>query len=211
MKAISQAKREALSAPQAPAVKASPNGRQLARRKRIIAAAIDLASRGGYDAVQMRDVAARADVALGTLYRYFPSKDLLLAHTWADWSHEIEAHMSNHPLRGESSSARIMDFIQRATQALEREPKLASALLKSLLVTDPGAEEPRAEMIAVMARVVDYELRALAPADRAGIREILGQVWYANLLLWVNDRMSATQVYENMTTACRLLLAHREE
>ena len=79
--------------------------------------------------------------------------------------------MSSHPLRGESSSARIMDFIQRATQALEREPKLASALLKSLLVTDPGAEEPRAEMIAVMARVVDYELRALAPADRAGIRK----------------------------------------
>ncbi len=211
MKAVSQVKREAPSVPQAPPVKASPNGRQLARRKRIIAAAIDLASRGGYDAVLMRDVAARADVALGTLYRYFPSKDLLLAHTWADWSHEIEAHMSSHPLRGESSSARIMDFIQRATQALEREPKLASALLKSLLVTDPGAEEPRAEMIAVMARVVDYELRALAPADRAGIREILGQVWYANLLLWVNARMPAAQVYENMTTACRLLLAHRGE
>ena len=84
-------------------------------------------------------------------------------------------------------------------------------MLKSLLVTDPGAEEPRAEMIAVMARVVDYELRALAPADRAGIREILGQVWYANLLLWVNARMPAAQVYENMTTACRLLLAHRGE
>jgi hypothetical protein len=51
----------------------------------------------------------------------------------------------------------------------------------------------------------------LAPADRAGIREILGQVWYANLLLWVNARMPAAQVYENMTTACRLLLAHRGE
>jgi hypothetical protein len=104
-----------------------------------------------------------------------------------------------------------MDFIRRATSALEREPKLASALLKSLLVTDPGAEEPRAEMIAVMARVVDYELRALTPSDRIGIREILGQVWYANLLLWVNDRMPTAQVYENMTTACRLLLAHRLE
>ena len=103
---------------------------------------MDLASRGGYDAVQMRDVAARADVALGTLYRYFASKDQLLAHTWADWSHEIEAHMRRHPLRGENSAARIMDFIRRATGALEREPKLASALLKSLLVPDPGAEEP---------------------------------------------------------------------
>ncbi len=194
---------------EAPA-EAALNGRQLARRERIIAAAIDLASRGGYDAVQMRDVAARANVALGTLYRYFASKDLLLAHTWADWSHEIEAHMSRHPLRGESPAARIMDFIRRATRALQREPKLASALVKSLLVTDPGAEEPRAEMSAVMARVVDEELRAMAHEDRTGIRDILGQVWYANLMLWVNDRIPAEQIYQNLTTACRLLLAHRE-
>ena len=79
---------------------------------------MDLASRGGYDAVQMRDVAARADVALGTLYRYFPSKDLLLAHTWADWSHEIETHMRRYPLRGENGADRIMDFIRRSTGAL---------------------------------------------------------------------------------------------
>jgi TetR/AcrR family transcriptional regulator, cholesterol catabolism regulator len=209
MKSALQLKREAQSTPVL--IETGPNARRLARRKRILAVALDLASRGGYEAVQMRDVAARAGVALGTLYRYFTSKDQLLAHTWADWSHEIETHMSRHPLRGESSAARIMDFIRRATQALEREPKLASALLKSLLVTDPEAEEPRAEMIAVMARVVDHELRAMAPEDRAGIREILGQVWYANLSLWVNDRMATAQVYDNMTTACRLLLAHREE
>ena len=87
---------------------ASLTPRQLARRKRIIAAALELASRGGYDAVQMRDVAASADVALGTLYRYFPSKDFLLAHTWADWSHEIEGYLHRHPLRGNTAADRIL-------------------------------------------------------------------------------------------------------
>lgn len=209
MKAATQAKHDTQWTPRA-ASEAALNARQLARRKRIVAAAMDLASRGGYEAVQMRYVAGRAGVALGTLYRYFASKDQLLADTWADWSHQIEAHMSRHPLRGESRAARIMDFIRRATRALEREPKLASALLKSLLVADPGAEESRAEMSAVMARVVDDELRAIAPEDRLGIRDILAQVWYANLLLWVNDRISAERVYHNMATACRLLLAHHE-
>lgn len=188
----------------------SPNGRRLARRKRVIAAALELASRGGYEAVQMREVAELAGVALGTLYRYFPSKDELLAHTWADWSHEIEPEMRRNPLRGDNGGARIMDFIGRATAALEREPKIASALLKSLLVPDEGANAPRAEMIAVMARVVDDELRALPADDRVGIRNILGQVWYANLLLWVHGRMPSAQVCENVATACRLLLAHRE-
>ena len=37
-----------------------------------------IASKGGYEAVQMRAVAERADVAVGTLYRYFPSKVHLL-------------------------------------------------------------------------------------------------------------------------------------
>src|SRR5216683_5785385 len=51
---------------------------QRERRKRILDATLALASKGGYDAVQMREVAERADVALGTLYRYFPSKIHLL-------------------------------------------------------------------------------------------------------------------------------------
>src|SRR5579884_3629276 len=52
---------------------------QQARRQRVVDSAMTLALEGGYDAVQMRDVAARAHVAMGTVYRYFSSKDHLLA------------------------------------------------------------------------------------------------------------------------------------
>ncbi|WP_241197035.1 TetR family transcriptional regulator, partial [Streptomyces sp. ADI91-18] len=55
--------------------------RQEARRRRILHASAQLASRGGFDAVQMREVAEAAGVALGTLYRYFPSKVHLLVAT----------------------------------------------------------------------------------------------------------------------------------
>jgi len=51
---------------------------QRERRRRILQATIEIASKGGFDAVQMRAVTQRADVALGTLYRYFPSKIHLL-------------------------------------------------------------------------------------------------------------------------------------
>src|SRR3954468_1409112 len=56
---------------------------QLARRERILEAAMELAAEGGYDAVQMREVAERADVALGTLYRYFPSRSTCSSPRWA--------------------------------------------------------------------------------------------------------------------------------
>ena len=53
------------------------------RHRRILDATLALASKGGYEAVQMRTVAERADVALGTLYRYFPSKIHLLVSALA--------------------------------------------------------------------------------------------------------------------------------
>ena len=48
------------------------------RAKRIVMAAIELAEKGGFEGVRLRDVAAHADVALGTLYRRFRSKEELL-------------------------------------------------------------------------------------------------------------------------------------
>ena len=57
--------------------------------ERVIDAAMALGLDGGYDAVQMRDVAARADVAMGTVYRYFTSKDHLLAATLVYWVEQL--------------------------------------------------------------------------------------------------------------------------
>ena len=49
---------------------------------------------GGYEAVQMRDVAARADVAMGTVYRYFTSKDHLLAAALVHWVEQLDARLA---------------------------------------------------------------------------------------------------------------------
>src|SRR5882757_6205154 len=72
---------------------ALPTEAQRARRRRILHAAAELATEGGFDAVQMREVAERADVALGTLYRYFPSKIHLLVSVLADEMEELRARM----------------------------------------------------------------------------------------------------------------------
>ena len=59
-----------------PAVPETPV--QQARYDRVIAAATQILSAGGQEAVQMKDLAQRAGVSLATLYRYFPSKEYLL-------------------------------------------------------------------------------------------------------------------------------------
>lgn len=50
------------------------------RHERILAAALQLFGEAGYDRVRTEDIAAAAEVSVGTLYNYFENKgDLLLA------------------------------------------------------------------------------------------------------------------------------------
>src|SRR5665213_3745950 len=91
---------------------------QQARRQRVIDAAMSLALDGGYEAVQMRDVAARADVAMGTVYRYFTSKDHLLAATLVHWVEQLDARLAQLPAQGDSVATRVIDVLDRALRAM---------------------------------------------------------------------------------------------
>src|ERR1700733_7421158 len=62
--------------------------RLAARRGAILAGARDAAAEGGMAAVQIAPVAARANVAAGTVYRYFPSKADLISELIAEVSRD---------------------------------------------------------------------------------------------------------------------------
>src|SRR2546429_6712457 len=99
-------------------------GAQAARRQRVIDAAMELGAEGGYDAVQMRDVAARAQVAMGTVYRYFSSKDHVLAAALAGWAQGLEGRLAQAPPRGETSADRVVDVLLSAGRGVDRNTRL---------------------------------------------------------------------------------------
>ena len=184
--------------------------KQSARRSRVLAAAMDLAEEGGYDAVQMRDVAARAEVALGTVYRYFESKDQLLAAVWSSWNGELERRIHGRPLEGTTRAERVIDFLRRATRPLERRPLLAAALVQSVASSEPGAAEYQREVASWMTRIVFDAMDGLDPDDAQAIRVVLGHVWYSVLLAWVKGRTEADEMHEVLASTCHLLLDPRE-
>lgn len=106
------------------------------RRRRIVQAAAALASRGGVEAMQMRTVAERAGVALGTLYRYFPSKMDLVVAVVGEEMDTLEGSLDRRPPRAGTAAGRAVDVLMRATRGLMREPELADALIRSLLLSD---------------------------------------------------------------------------
>lgn len=93
---------------------------QRERRKRILDATMAIASKGGYEAVQMRAVADRADVAVGTLYRYFPSKVHLLVSALGREFERIDAKTDRSTLPGGTPYQRLNFMVSKLNRAMQR-------------------------------------------------------------------------------------------
>jgi AcrR family transcriptional regulator len=71
-------------------------------RERIVSEALTLFARDGYEQTTMESIAEAADVSPSTLYRYFPSKDLVILARYKDFTERFAAvfaaHSVNHPV-----------------------------------------------------------------------------------------------------------------
>ncbi|HUF96730.1 MAG TPA: TetR family transcriptional regulator [Ilumatobacter sp.] len=179
---------------------------QRARRSRVIAAALKLASEGGYDAVQMRDVAVTADVALGTIYRYFPSKDMLLTSVMADWAGQLRERLGQNPPHGTTPATRVADVLQRACRSLEREPLLAAALVRALSSSEARDGGPISEVGLHIRAMIEPQLDDLDAEIREDIITVIGHVWLSTLIGWLNGRIQFSQVAQQLGMAAHLLL-----
>ncbi|MBN2624681.1 MAG: TetR/AcrR family transcriptional regulator [Acidimicrobiales bacterium] len=160
---------------------------QAARRDRVIRAALELGAEGGYDAVQMRAVATRAEVALGTIYRYFPSKDALLLAVMVQWLGDLEERVTRRPPTGDTTVERIMDVLTRALRSMDREPRLTAAVVGAMTAGDPASVGAINEVTRAMARIMQSAFPAdVDPALEASAAKTLGHVWWSSTISWAN-------------------------
>ncbi|MDA3626641.1 cholesterol catabolism transcriptional regulator KstR [Saccharopolyspora oryzae] len=178
------------------------------RRKRIIDATIALATKGGYDAVQMRTVAEKADVALGTLYRYFPSKVHLLVTGLAREFERAQDKLDRTKIPGDTTYERVMFVLNRTTRSLQRNPQLTEAMTRAFMFADTSAA---AEVDTVAALVERFFTNAMTEGEpteeEKAIARVIGDVWLSNLVAWVTRRASASDVSNRLELTVRLLLA----
>lgn len=176
------------------------------RRRRVLRVARRLASDGGYDAVQMREVAAEADVALGTIYRYFSSKDALLAAAMAEWTGELQDRLARQPAEGETPADRMVELLARAWRPMERDPKLSAAVVRALGSSEEGVAQHAGDVSERFAAMTRSVLEGLDPEVQDGIIAVLGHVWHSALVGWVNGRTGFEVVGQELERAARLLL-----
>ncbi len=181
--------------------------RQEARRDRILQATTRLASGGGFDAVQMREVAECAGVALGTLYRYFPSKIHLLVAVMHDQLEQLHETLRKRPPTDEDAAARVAQTLMRAFRAMQREPHLADAMVRALTFADRSVS---AEVDTVSRLTTAIVLDAMGltgpptPAQLSAVR-VIEHTWHSALITWLSGRASIAQVRIDLETVCRLI------
>jgi TetR/AcrR family transcriptional regulator, cholesterol catabolism regulator len=183
---------------------------QAARRTRAIEAARVLAQEGGYAAVNMTDVAARAGFGRATLYRYFASKDHLLAEVTTRWGAEIIADLRARPPRGRTAGERVASVFERVFQVASEQSRLTEAAVTAALSADPSAVTAWQSAGGLVEGYLDSAIGDEPFAEREAAGRALGYVFLSTLILMTSGRISAEQAVAELASAVRLMLGERD-
>jgi TetR/AcrR family transcriptional regulator, cholesterol catabolism regulator len=123
---------------------------QQRRRQQIVRAALELLEDGEYDKIQVRDVAQRSGFALGTIYRYFNSKEHLYAAVMLEWSKSFRANLRRQPLHGDPPD-RLKEIVRRVLRAYQRRRQF----LRLEIVLETSVD---GDALAIFQRVGDMNL-----------------------------------------------------
>ena len=200
----------------APQLVATMTRGQLARRQKLTDAVIELVSEIGPENVQMREVAERSGVALGTAYRYFSSKDHLLAAAITEWQRRLTdrvmAELNRTGGRGATGRSggaleRVLAFVQRELRAFQRHPNFARLVSQMNASADPFASEALAELGVGNEAVMDALLEGVPIETSRPARVAINATLTLGLNSWTSGRATFAEVVRNTEEVTRLVLA----
>lgn len=185
---------------------ALPRGQQ-ERRRRIVQAAIELLETGEYDAIQMRDVAERAGVALATIYRYFTSKEHLYAAAMLEWASGYPSTGRAGTVPGDTDEARLRALMRRAVRAFERYPQMMRAEIVLESSHDPNARSLWDEFAANNRATLIGAMSSTDPDTAAAIVDVANAVMVTRLRSWALGRATIRDVDRSVQQALDLIFA----
>jgi AcrR family transcriptional regulator len=188
-----------------------------ARRDKILDVAVALAEEGGFENVRQRDVAARAGVALGTLYKSFRSKEDILTAALEREAEFLERRMEAKPATGSTPVARVANFFGVVTRGLCRKPKYTRAVIRAMASGEP---EVAGKVAAYQERITGLIIAAMRGVGRLGYADAkasppskkeaimafaLQQYWFAALVGWSAGLISISEVVEEVGSMVAIL------
>lgn len=180
----------------------SPN--QRARRARIIDAALGMMLQQDHSAIQMKAVSAAAGVALGTTYRYFPSKDQLLAEALAAWADRFPDVGSRRP--GGRSVDQLKAVYRLVVRAFEPHPTVYGTLTWLEASSDPVVAGTFARFAQRTRTAFTDAIPRVSSPRRENVVMVMSSVLDDQLRHWALGLVPIDDVYRALDVTAELLL-----
>lgn len=181
---------------------------QLERRQRIVRSALRALAKSEFDQVRISEVAADADVALGTLYRYFVSKEHLFAAAFVEWQGALKRKLETERPPGETEADRLREIFHRTIRAFQLQPQFYRLVVMLSATTDPYAADLYGSVASQFRDVVRTAFDGPFDADHEAIYGTVNAVLDQSLRSWVANRAAIDDVYRNIDDTIRLIYAY---
>lgn len=177
------------------------------RATRIVKSALQILNQGTeYEAIQIREVAERANVSLATIYRFYPSKEQLFAATLLEWQEGLRADTNARPLQG-SAPARMSDLALRIIDAFDRGPQYFRLITALEIAGDPVVKAKLSEEEHLARLMFTGLLTGYAAADAKAIVDIVLGVMGNSLRRWARGAIDIAQVRDQLTTTLDIVFS----
>ena len=163
-----------------------------ATRERLYDTAIRMISDRGYEATTLREIAKKADVSVGLLYRYFPSKQAVITALYEELSGDFARQAP--AMKPGKWRARFIFALETSLGVLQPHRTALRALIPVLIgdpvdgVFAPGTAASRIRVMSVFESAVADSTDAPPSVFAAALGRLLYLMHLAVLLWWLLDK-----------------------
>jgi AcrR family transcriptional regulator len=184
---------------------------QLARRQKIVRTALRALAGSEYEQVKISQVARDAGVALGTLYRYFVSKEHLFAAVFVEWEAAFRDKVQRVRPEGDTEADRLRNVMHRTIKAFQLQPQFYRLMMMLDTTTDTYAAETYSVSESQFRASVQMAFDGALDDTRAKIYRTVIGVLDNSLRGWLTGKMTIKDVYRNVDNAIWLIYEYRPE
>lgn len=185
--------------------------RQQLLRDNIVACARELIAIDGAN-ISMEAVAENSGTSRSTLYRYFGSREHLIAEVTLDAGNRLIELLGRHPPAGNTLGERIESLCLNLTRMAETNSTLLACCVTNITSEDPAVIDLQSEIEQLVSGIFksvrgDTELRNQASVDRTLFRYLLGA-----FLLATTGKLEFDELAGELTEFCHsLMLDHWDD
>ena len=163
---------------------------KLATRERILEVAQQLFAAKGFESTTTRDIAREAEIGVGTLFNYFPSKEAVVASLVAEAVAGAHRRFAANGAKADSLSEEIFAFVAAGLRKLKPLRKNLPAVLETVL--SPLVMQEGEESQSLRASHLEAVNRLAAMHRFAELTPVALQLYWALytglLLFWASDQ-----------------------